>query len=245
MNHQPEQGRAALPWKQTASHKAFSLIDPRFDDVDFDVDIAGPLSRLARFTGDIRAGAYSVAQHCVIGADLLAREFPGPPGRERAAAFLLHDAHEAYIGDIATPAQEAINWHLQTILDDFGLAEAINRNVREIAGPRLFKKALLRLKFDLDETIYGAAGVMWPLPSDTIAIIRRMDLVMLAAEVDAFMGGEAAPWGSTSGVRAGFPIPDLSAEGIWSADEAEERYQQALRRYLPARFPHPAFSIEG
>lgn len=232
------------PWKQTASGKAFRLIDPRIDDIDFDVDIAGPLSRLARFTGDIRGGAYSVAQHCVMGADLLARETPNSVGLARAGAFLLHDAHEAYIGDIATPAQDAVNWHLQAILDEYGLVEMINKNVPAISGPRLFKRALTRLKSDLDETIYAAVGLMWPSSADTIAIVRRMDLVMLAAEVDAFMGGEAAPWGSTSGVRAGFPIPDLTAEGIWSADEAEDRYQQALRRYFPTRFPHPAFSIE-
>lgn len=227
-----------VPWKQTASRKAFRLVDPRSEDVDFDVDIAGALSRLARFTGDITEGAYCVGQHSVVGADVLAAE----TGDDSvAAAFLLHDAHEGPIGDIATPAQDAINWHLQDILDESGLTKVIACNIPEIAGPRLFKRALHRLKGQLDSAIYGAAGIPWPLPADTAAMVRTMDLRMLAAEVDAFMGGEVAPWGVLVEIRRNYAIPDLRPIGIWPAEVAERRFQEALRRYLPARFPNPPF----
>ncbi|WP_288199500.1 hypothetical protein [uncultured Pleomorphomonas sp.] len=228
-----------VPWKQTASRKAFRLIDPSPDDIDFDIDIAGALSRLARFTGDIRGGAYSVAQHCVMGADILARETGDD---DIAAAFLLHDAHEGPIGDIATPAQNAINWYIQVILDEFGLTELICRNIPAISGPRLFKYALKRLKGSLDGAIYAAAGIPWPLPAGVAATVREMDLRMLAAEVDAFMGGEVAPWGGLVEIRKTCEIPDLRPEGIWSAKHAEQRFQAALRRYLPGRFPYPAIS---
>ncbi|MBS1167321.1 MAG: hypothetical protein H6R00_3346 [Proteobacteria bacterium] len=230
-----------VPWKQTASGKAFPLINAHPDDIDFDIDIAGALSRLARFTGDIRGGAYAVAQHSVMGADILKDE----TGDDNiSAAFLLHDAHEGPIGDIATPAQDAINWHIQAALDDYGLTELICRNIPDLAGPLLFKRALKRLKSDLDRAIYGAAGMPWPLPAGIAAMVREMDLRMLAAEVDAFMGGEVAPWGALVEIRKDFTIPDLRPAGIWSAEVAEKRFQEALRRYLPERFPHPAFSIE-
>lgn len=230
-----------VPWKQTASGKAFPLIAPSPEDIDFDIDIAGALSRLARFTGDIRGGAYAVAQHSVMGADILKDE----TGDDSiAAAFLLHDAHEGPIGDIATPAQDAINWYIQSALDEFGLTELICVNIPEIAGPKLFKRALKRLKGSLDSAIYTAAGIPWPLPAGVAATVREMDLRMLAAEVDAFMGGEVAPWGVLMEIRKAYTIPDLRPGGIWSADVAEKRFQEALRRYLPERFPHPAFSIE-
>lgn len=226
-----------VPWKQTASRKAFPLINPKVADIDFNVDIAGSLSRLARFTGDIRGGAYSVAQHCVMGADLIYDRLASPL---RAAAFLLHDAHEAYIGDIATPAQDAINWHLQAILEDAGLTEMICRNISGIAGPLLFKTAVRRLKSDLDETIYTAAGLEWPLRTEVAITVHEMDVLMLAAEVDAFMGGEVADWSVTRAVRAAGAIPDLRLKGIWPASVAEARFKAAFRFYLPNRFPQPA-----
>jgi hypothetical protein len=230
-----------VPWKQTASRKAFRLINPQPEDIDFDVDIAGELSRLARFTGDIPGGAYSIAQHCVVGADILFKE---TGDRRLAAAFVLHDDHEGPIGDIATPAQDALGWYLHEVLAEHGLTGRIFVGRPVIDGRRLFKLALKRLKSRLDAAIYKAAGMEWPLPPDVVSMVHLMDLRMLAAEVDAFMGGEVAPWAALVEIRAKHTIPDLRPIGIWSAEVAERRFQEALRRYLPDRFPHPAFSLE-
>lgn len=57
-------------------------------------DIAHALSNLCRYTGHTKH-FYSVAQHCCLCADNAA------PGEAWAA--LMHDAAEAYIGDVARP----------------------------------------------------------------------------------------------------------------------------------------------
>ena len=89
------------PWMQTHSGAHVHLLTPEVDEIRL-LDIAHALSRIPRFTGHTRGHyAYSVAQHSV----WVAETVPGP----MALAALLHDAHEAYLGDIATPVKLAIN----------------------------------------------------------------------------------------------------------------------------------------
>lgn len=77
----------------TASGMTLPLIYPSWRLID-DQDIAQALSRIPRFNGHTRQ-FYSVAQHCVLASQLV------PP--EDALAALLHDAPEAYIGDMISP----------------------------------------------------------------------------------------------------------------------------------------------
>jgi len=76
----------------------FDLLNPDPRAVDFGV-IAEHLSKINRFRGATIA-PYSVAQHSVIVADHL------PP--EMRVYGLLHDAHEAYIGDVSAPTEAAL-----------------------------------------------------------------------------------------------------------------------------------------
>lgn len=85
-------------WIQTASGRAFSLTAPDPADVDLG-DIAAALSKIARFNGHTRR-PYSVAQHCCFVASIVPEEF--------ALHALLHDAAEAYVGDIVTPLKKIV-----------------------------------------------------------------------------------------------------------------------------------------
>lgn len=77
-------------WMQTASGRQVFLLNARAESIDI-TDIAHHLSMLCRWVGAVRE-FYSVAQHSVLTAGLVAPE-------HRLWA-LLHDASEAYLGDV-------------------------------------------------------------------------------------------------------------------------------------------------
>lgn len=79
----------------THSGAVFDLLNPVPESVHLS-DIAYSLSRMARYNGHTKYKVpYSVAQHSVYTASQVE-----PPIR---VAALLHDAHEAYLGDLARP----------------------------------------------------------------------------------------------------------------------------------------------
>ena len=86
------------PFIQTLSGRRVNPLDASPEDID-PVDIARALSNLCRFGGHSRH-FYSVAQHSAIVCDLL--EERGATADELMAA-LLHDAAEAYLGDLPHP----------------------------------------------------------------------------------------------------------------------------------------------
>lgn len=85
----------------TASGLWMDLEHPSAEAVSL-ADIAQHLSRMARFSGATLI-PYSVAEHAL----LVSKALDGK-GPRLALLGLLHDAHEAYTGDIATPIQNAI-----------------------------------------------------------------------------------------------------------------------------------------
>ncbi len=83
---------------QTAGGRRFSPLDPDPEQIEIE-DVAHALSQLCRFGGHCRV-FYSVAQHCCLVADAV--EATGAPP-EVVLWALLHDAAEAYLGDLPHP----------------------------------------------------------------------------------------------------------------------------------------------
>lgn len=83
-------------WMETFTGRKFWPNDPCADDVCID-DIAHALSHICRFGGHCRE-FYSVAQHSCLVADIVVAF-----DRQYALSALLHDAAEAYVGDIIRP----------------------------------------------------------------------------------------------------------------------------------------------
>lgn len=134
-----------------SSGKGVDLAAPSPDAVDFH-DIAVGLANQCRFTGAMRDcfSHYSVAQHSVLVATLVPHEY-----RLRA---LLHDAHEAYVGDTASP----MKWLL------------------EEATP-VAAKFIGVLTDEWDKAIWERAGLR-PPTDDEALIVKNADTVALAIE---------------------------------------------------------------
>jgi hypothetical protein len=108
-----------MSWTQTYTGKRFYPNAPRTDDVDI-VDIARALSMQCRFNGHIKR-FYSVAEHSVLVSRIVEERYSAaakgrwpydrddPWGRAKCANIvlkaLLHDASEAYLGDMVRPVK--------------------------------------------------------------------------------------------------------------------------------------------
>lgn len=90
-------------WIQTYHGGSISLENPNPDDIQIE-DIAHALSLICRFTGHVKQH-YSVAEHCVLQATYAMNKT-----RDKNLALwgLLHDAPEAYLGDVSTPLKSML-----------------------------------------------------------------------------------------------------------------------------------------
>jgi 5'-deoxynucleotidase YfbR-like HD superfamily hydrolase len=91
------------PCIQTYSGKMFNLIEPTPEMIDIR-DIAHALANIGRFNGHTKQ-FYSVAQHCVIVSALV-------PDDQKLAG-LLHDATEAYLGDVTAPLKHQLPAYIE------------------------------------------------------------------------------------------------------------------------------------
>jgi uncharacterized protein len=80
-------------WMQTFTGRQFFPLDPHPDDIDI-VDIAHALALICRYGGHTTRH-YSVAEHCVQMSYFVPEQ--------DALWALLHDATEAYVGDMVRP----------------------------------------------------------------------------------------------------------------------------------------------
>ncbi|MFC5302675.1 hydrolase [Azospira restricta] len=144
----------ATPYVSTYLGHRFHPAAPSIDDVHIE-DIAHGLAFQCRFNGQTRA-FYSVAQHSLLVAGLV-------PARLRLAA-LLHDAAEAYLGDMVKP--------LKALFPEFSRLE---EGVMAIIGER-----------------FGVAGFAAPAikRADLIALAtEKRDLLPHSSEAWASLSG--------------------------------------------------------
>jgi len=114
---------------QLRSGRHFDLLNPHPEDVQIE-DIAHALSNLCRFTGHCDQ-FYSVAQHSLLVSAIVPAE--------HALAGLLHDAVEAYIGDISTPLKRTLDSSFValedliqcTIAEKFGYVYPFSPEIKE------------------------------------------------------------------------------------------------------------------
>jgi hypothetical protein len=119
-------------WMQTFTGKAFYPLDPRPDEIDED-DIAHALSMICRYGGHT-SYFYSVAEHCI----LVSEWVESVSGPYDALWALLHDAAEAYMGDMVRPLKRSMPIYvsheetlLNTIAYKFGLGIEMPEVVHE------------------------------------------------------------------------------------------------------------------
>lgn len=177
---------------ETVSGKLVNVTNPNPDDISIN-DIAWAISRLPRFAGhSITETAYNVAQHSVYVAELLEEILTKSlhdelPYDVRYAAVnivaignikevllkaLLHDAHEAYTGDIPSPVKRIPELRETIKLIEMKLDHAIRTKVDL---PELTDSERLIIKYcdRLAQAIEGyqfmpSRGLNWDLPKPSI-----------------------------------------------------------------------------
>ena len=91
------------PWIHTWSGGRFYYLSPRAEEVVIE-DIAHALSMQCRFNGHT-SEHYSVAEHSVLVSDMV---FSKTGDATLGLTALLHDAAEAYIGDVVSPLKKLL-----------------------------------------------------------------------------------------------------------------------------------------
>lgn len=147
------------PYILTYTGRHFNFTDPREIDI---VDIAHALANLCRFTGHTRTFC-SVAQHSVAVSRLVPRE--------HALAGLMHDASEAYLGDVSMPLKPLLPGYReiearvhQAIFEHFGIDPVLPPEVKR-ADMKMLATERLRLMPD-DPTPWPCLEGIEPLSGD-------------------------------------------------------------------------------
>lgn len=136
-----------IPTLETYSGKFLDLSDPQPKDICL-ADIAVGLANTCRFGGQVTR-FYSVAEHSVRCADEAAWT-----GLELAC--LLHDAHEAYTGDLTAPLKHVLGDSVREIQNrlDAAISEALR------VDPELFKSPFVKA-IDDKLLFHEAAGLKY------------------------------------------------------------------------------------
>lgn len=168
----------------------FWPLDPRPNEVRIE-DVAHSLAHICRFGGRC-SHFYSVAQHSLLVAEIVEQTHP-----DIALQALLHDAAEAYLGDIITPLKGDLLFELY-------------------AGDIVERMAFRSVEMRLHTTILIGLGVALPSTDDD-AVIAQADAMALATEARDLMGDPE--WARSTPARDAriFPLPPEAAKRAFLA----------------------------
>lgn len=199
-----DQAKTTDFWVQSVSGEVIDLLSPDKNNIHLH-DIATSLSRIPRYNGaTIAPRGYSVAQHSLLVEALASASYPCNAFTK--LFMLLHDAHEAYTGDLVTPVQRAMDVLLP------GSREAY----QTISG-RL--QVAIHDKFNI-----GAITGHYRI------ILKSVDALALTLERSALMAGTKGDWGVMA-----VPTDDqvtLAHWHMWPVMDAESAKAAFIRRAL-------------
>lgn len=138
MGRREEKPRA---WQRMLSGRRLDLLEPSPLDIEIE-DIAHGLSRVARWNGQTSGDwAFSVAEHSVLVADVLALTRETAP-RKWLLAALLHDASEYVVGDLISPFKAAVGFDYKAF--ENRLMDAIHIRFGLVPPPSQEAKAAIK-----------------------------------------------------------------------------------------------------
>ena len=209
----------AAPWVQTFSGGAVDLLSPTPEQIRL-VDIAHALSRIARFNGHIAGPLpWSVASHSLLVESLLPAD-AGPVLRLHA---LLHDAHEAYLGDVPTPVKRA----LTAALDGFARYDP---NLAKPVSPADAGLPYGPIADRLDAAVWAAFALPVSTAAETDAV-HAADMLALRIERDALMASPPRPWAELP--EPPEPLPELPTASM--PDVVKAVFVERVRRLVDER----------
>jgi len=190
----------------TTGGRTVDLLNITPEDIDL-ADISWALAHICRFSGHVRRH-YSVAEHSINVARLL----PEPI----KIYGLLHDAHEAYIGDISTPMKLALKAEAYSDLIDSGVEDVIDDG--------FFERILTNIERPIIKAIHNKLGVPWPVSHHVMAAVKYADVTMVEHELQQLFDGPRVP-------KAELPMPswDIEDNAEWPFIDIADKFEVMAR----------------
>lgn len=157
-----------MTWIQTYSGRVLDLVRPDPEAIHID-DLVIPMSVTPRFSGHTVGHLFpaDLCFHSLLVESLM----PASATPSARLAALLHDAHEAFTGDITSPMRQAL-----------------------AAYSPEGASALKHIQFDLQDAVERAVGLNVSVRFECRAEIKQADLLALAIEKRDLMGPSPEPW---------------------------------------------------
>lgn len=173
---------------QTATGGSFDIMNPRPEDIKI-ADIAVSMTNQIRFTGHTCFPGINLADHSLRVVEVCRRW-----GLHRTALdyALIHDVHEAYVGDNASPWKRAV-------------AEAV------LLATGVEYSPIKDLEHDIDHAVFQRFDV-WPCSLEK-RLVKEADTKALLMERDMCMEESNIDWGIVD------PEPEMKA--IWPRNPLE------------------------